>query len=77
MTDTPRQEAAAYAGDEDRPLGSFVALMGAYGALTAGLGLLAWRKGLPDRLPAGDLLLLGVATAKLSRLLSQIGRAHV
>ncbi len=61
----------SYAGEQERPLGSFLALMAAYGAVTTGLGVAAKRKGLPDRLATGDLLLLGVATAKLSRLLSR------
>lgn len=62
---------ADYAGDTERPLGSFLALIGAYGAVTAGLGVAVKRVGLPDRLAVGDLVLLGVATAKLSRLLSR------
>ena len=63
--------ARSYAGDEDRPLGSFLALIAAYGAVTAGLGAAAVRRGLPDRIATRDLLLLGVATAKLSRVLSR------
>ncbi len=62
---------SAYAGDEERPLGSFLALMAAYGAATGALGLAVKRKGLPDRLALGDVLLLGVATAKLSQLISR------
>lgn len=62
---------ADYAGDTERPLGSFLALIGAYGTLTAGLGVAVGRRGLPDRLSTGDLVLLAVATAKLSRLLSR------
>lgn len=63
---------AEYAGDEERPLGSFLALMGVYGGMTAALGVAAARAGrLPSRVPASDLLLLGVATAKLSRLLAR------
>ena len=62
---------SAYAGDAERPLGSFLALMAAYGAATGALGLAVKRRGVPERLPLGDLLLLGVATAKLSRLISR------
>lgn len=62
---------SAYAGDEERPLGSFLGLMAAYGVATGALGVAVTRKGLPDRVPLADLLLLGVATAKLSRLLSR------
>lgn len=65
------QVRAAYAGDEERPLGSFLVLMGVYGAMAGGLGVAVRRKGLPERIPLGDLLLVGVATAKLSRLLSR------
>ena len=60
-----------YAGGEARPLGSFLALIAAYGATTAGLGVAVRRKGLPERVPVGDLLLLAAATAKLSRVLSR------
>jgi hypothetical protein len=62
---------SAYAGDEERPLGSFLALMAVYGAATGALGVAVKRRGLPDGLPLADLLLLGVATAKLSRLISR------
>jgi hypothetical protein len=65
------QVTVAYAGDEERPLGSFLALMGLYGGLAAGLGATAVRKGLPERVAVPDMVLLGVATAKLSRLLSR------
>lgn len=76
MTSAPSAEQAHqvkrdYAGDEERPLGSFVGLMAAYGALAAGLGMAVSRKGLPERVATRDLVLLGVATAKLSRLLSR------
>ena len=65
------REGSVYAGDEDRPLGSFLALMGVYAAATTAVGVAVRRRGLPERVPVGDLLLLGVATAKLSRLLSR------
>ena len=62
---------ADYAGDQERPLGSFLALMGAYGAVATGLSVAVRRRGLPDRLAPADLVLLGVATAKLSRLVAR------
>ena len=62
---------SAYAGDEERPLGSFLALMAVYGAATGALGVAVKRQGLPDRLALRDVLLLAVATAKLSRLISR------
>ena len=77
MTSQPKPIAAAekveadYAGDEDRPLGGFLVLMGAYAAFATGIGAAAKRRRLPERLPVGDLVLLGVATAKLSRLLGR------
>ena len=69
-SEVAHQEAAAYTGGEDRPLKSFTALMAAYGALTAGLGVAALRRGTTDVRPR-DLALLGVATAKLSRVLAR------
>lgn len=58
--------------DEDHPLGSYAALAAAFNGGLAGL-LLAARRGdrLPERVSAGDLLLLGTATHKLSRLLTK------
>ncbi|EOD69402.1 DUF1360 domain-containing protein [Amycolatopsis vancoresmycina] len=62
-----------YAGDEDRPLGGYVAAMGAYSALVGGLTLLGRAVGarLPERFGVGDTLLLGAATFKASRLLAK------
>jgi hypothetical protein len=63
---------AAYAGGEERPLGSYAALVGLYGAGVVGLGALVRRRG--RQLPAvgaGDVALLGVATHKLARLLAK------
>jgi hypothetical protein len=56
----------------DRPLGGYLAIMAGYGALmTSAAGLLARRGRLPDRLRAGDGVLLAVATHKLSRTLAK------
>ncbi|WP_331273192.1 DUF1360 domain-containing protein [Motilibacter deserti] len=66
-------EKAAYTGGEERPLGSFVALMGTYAA-AVGAGALALRasgKQLPERVSAADLALMSVATHKLSRLIAK------
>jgi hypothetical protein len=62
-----------YAPGQERPLLSHTALMGAYGALVTGLTLLVRRRRqpLPERIPAGDLALLSVATHKLSRILTK------
>ena len=67
------EEKAAYTGGEERPLGSFVALMGTYAA-AVGAGALALRAGgkqLPERVSAADLALISVATHKLSRLIAK------
>lgn len=62
---------SGYSPSEERPLAAFGGLMAMYAAFAGGLGLAAFRRGLPERVSAGDLALLGVATAKLSRLLSR------
>lgn len=58
--------------EQHRPLVPYGALTIAFNAAVAG-GLVAAqrRDGLPERWKAGDLLLLGTATAKLSRLLAK------
>lgn len=73
LVDRARLEKAHYAHGEERPLGSFVGLMTAYTALvgvsSAGV---AWsRRGLPERIGAGDLALLAVATHRLSRTIAK------
>lgn len=72
LTDTAHRLKRGYAGAEERPLGSYAALMGAYAATVITLsGVVRWRgEGLPDRLGAADLALLSVATHKASRLLA-------
>lgn len=62
-----------YAGGEERPLGSYAVLMVTYGALVAGLVAAgrSKRARLPDRLAVPDLLLLGVATFRASRLVTK------
>lgn len=58
---------------EQRPLAAYAALTGAFGAAVAGATLANRRSGreLPERIPLGDLLLIGVATHKLSRLVTR------
>ncbi|PPK96156.1 uncharacterized protein DUF1360 [Kineococcus xinjiangensis] len=58
---------------EERPLGGFLALMGVYTGAVGGAALLARATGrhLPERVGAGDVLLLALATHKASRLLSK------
>ncbi|MFU8851957.1 DUF1360 domain-containing protein [Micromonospora sp. SL1-18] len=63
----------AYAPHESRPLGGYLAAMGTYVTVTASLvGLVrATGRTVPERPAAGDVVLLCVATHKLSRLLSK------
>lgn len=58
---------------EDRPLTGYTALIGSYNFLVALLLLLARRNGrsLPERLEIRDLLLLTLATYKLSRVITK------
>ena len=67
-----KSEKHAYAGDEERPLGSFLVLMGTYGAVVAGLGAAVRRWGHEAGAPSwGDLAMAAVATHKLSRLIAK------
>ncbi len=58
---------------ENRPLGAYAGLAGIYNAVFAGALLAAKnrRRPLPERISPGDIALLGVATHKLSRLLTK------
>ena len=68
-----QEQQAAYAQGEERPLGGYLLLMAAYGATALGLsGLVrAGGRGLPERIGAADLALIGVATHKCARLLAK------
>jgi hypothetical protein len=66
-------EKTAYAGDEDRPLEGYVAAMATYGAFAA-LVLMAAasrRKDAPDHFALTDIALTGLATHKLTRIISK------
>ena len=67
------EEGQRYAPEEDRPLGTYSAVMAVYGVVVAVLALVVRRTGrpLPERLGAGDILLVAVATQKISRLLTK------
>ena len=72
-TDIPRDIQEAYSGDADRPLGGYLAALGGY---AAGVGLLAGaavarHRRLPVGYGLGDIVLLSIATHKLSRLLTK------
>jgi Protein of unknown function (DUF1360) len=62
-----------YAHGEDKPMGSHLALVVIYNGIVG--AFLAWRvrtgRSFPERIGAGDLLLAGVATHKLSRILAK------
>lgn len=68
-----RQEADAYRGDNDRPLGGYLAVLVVYGAVVtvAVLAALVSGRRLPARWRAQDLLLLTLGTHKLSRTLTK------
>jgi hypothetical protein len=71
-TDLPGELGADYAGPhEHRPLGSYAVLTSTFGtAFTAAL-LAAGKDKLPERFGVGDILLGGVATYKVSRLIAK------
>jgi Protein of unknown function (DUF1360) len=63
----------AYSSDEDVALGGHAVLVGIYNCSLAAFSASQRRsgRGLPERIPAGDLVLLSVATYKLSRLIGK------
>ena len=72
VAQSAKQEADAYRGDEPRPLGSFLGLIGVYVAvvgLAAGLAT-RWRRW-PERIPWSDLALGTVATHQAAMLVSK------
>jgi hypothetical protein len=73
ITDALKTVEHRYAHGQERPLGSFLALMGTYGAATGAGALLVRRRHghLPDALAPADLALLAVATHKLARLIAK------
>ena len=68
-----REEKDAYAHGEDRPLGGYAVLLTANLLLTAALALLGRRRRvrIPERVGVGDLVLLGVATHKIARIIAK------
>ena len=68
-----RHQKSEYTQGEARPLGSDLGAMGVYGSLVAA-GAVAVRasgRGLPERIPFGDGLLLTIATFRLARRLAK------
>lgn len=67
-----RRAVGTYANGADRPLIGYGVLLTTYVTGVAGLGLVARRRGrLPERVSVGDIALLGVATHKLSRIVTK------
>jgi Protein of unknown function (DUF1360) len=65
--------ASHYAPGQERPLGSYAILTGTYASALAGslMALRARGHELPERLTATDVLLIGIASHKLSRLIAK------
>jgi Protein of unknown function (DUF1360) len=59
--------------DAERPIGSYAVLTAVFGALSAGFAAWMRRSGrrLPDRVEPGDLVIVTLATHKLSRLITK------
>jgi hypothetical protein len=68
-----REVAEQYQGAEPEKLAGYAALLATYGLSVAGFGLFLRRRGqrLPTRVDPVDVVLLGTATFKLSRLISR------
>jgi hypothetical protein len=62
-----------YDSDQHHPLGSYAVLSTTFGAAMTGALLLARRQGreLPGRISAGDVVLTGLATHKVTRLIAK------
>ena len=61
-----------YQGDEERPLGGYLAVLGVYGGVTGALAVLARALRITPPVPSvTDTVLLSLATHKLSRLLTK------
>lgn len=74
MTETAIQrQAEEYRQGEERPLGTYLGTLSAYGVLAGGLFGLAKLTGrkLPRRVGAGDLFLMACTTHKLARLIAK------
>src|SRR5262245_12592647 len=69
-----REAILKYAGDEadELPIGGYVTMMGVFMGSFVGLVTVARASGaLPERLPIRDIALLGVATHKLTRIVTR------
>ena len=73
MRDAAGRVEDRYAHGEDRPLGSYLGAMSVYAGLVGTAVLVARKRRipLPERISAGDLALIAVATHKLSRTIAK------
>ena len=74
MDNDPLQQSQPFAGyaDEPRPLGTYAAIAGVFGGVFGSLLLTAARTGrLPERVGASDVLAMGIASHRVSRLLAR------
>ena len=73
VADVARREAAVYRGENPRPLGGYLAVLGIYCAVVAAATMLAALTGrtLPTRWRVQDLVTVTLGTHKLSRTLSK------
>lgn len=62
-----------YAPGQERPLGGYAAIVSAFATASGGsaLALRAAKRELPERVDVGDLLLIGIASHKLGRLVAK------
>ena len=67
------EEKKAYAGDEDRPLEGYLAAMATFGGFAAVVVMAAAsrRHDMPERFSVLDIALTGIATHKISRIISK------
>ena len=67
------QSATAGYSEKPQPLGGYVTLLGTFGAFVTGLAGAMWfsRSKLPEKPTTGEILLLGVATHKLARIVTK------
>jgi hypothetical protein len=68
-----RRIVRSYSSGNNRPLSGYLTTLGAYGAVVVGVGGLVKARGrrLPDTVPAEDVVLIGIATHKISRILTK------
>jgi len=73
ITGLARAEKERYSGDEERPLGGYLAAMGLYAVAVGTLAAVTrlTRREIPNGLAVRDVLLSAVATHKLSRIISK------